>query len=289
LQYQWDNLVLSSFLLWLDNQILTKGTAYTNIDSKLYPAGTTFNGYYQYNFPFSQLVSDTGVPGANIPTGLYLNSFFAGVGTSGLAGINYYKGQAYFSTALASTVQVSGQYAVKDINIVLDSSPDISVLFETKLNLRDKFGRNANNFTGIANSEMSYPAIFCRQVGSSSEAFAMGGLKDTKNNIGCYIFCDSRFLLDAATSIIRDRKHDYIPLLEANEFPFNNFGGFKNNIPYNYTGITANKVANGSGLLVTDVIITDFSRKGLFSEVQAITTDAYFSVAEFELSKPRLT
>ncbi len=286
---QWDNLVTSSFLLYLDHILLSRGQAFTNVESKLYPVQNTFNGYYQYNFPFAQLVNDFSINGAIIPTGLYLNSVFCPVGTSGLVGINFERGSAYFSTGLISSIQVSGRYSIKDLNITLPNSPDLKVLFENKLNVRDKAGKIANSYTGMGNDELSYPAIFCRSTNSESEPYAFGGLKDIKNNIGSYIFTDSLFLLNATTSLLRDLKHEYVALLDTGEFPFNNLGYFKNNIPYNYTGITVGKVANGSGILINNVNITDFTKRGLFSEAQSLTTDCYFGVSEFELSKPRLT
>mgnify|MGYP001579721825 CR=1 FL=1 len=46
---------------------------------------------------------------------------------------------------------------------------------------------------------------------------------------------------------------------------------------------------NGSGILIYDVVITDFTKRGLFQEVGAITTDCYFAIIDFQLSRPRLT
>ena len=61
---------MSSFLLWLDYQILTNGQAYTNYGSKFYSTKQKFNNYYAYSSPFSQFVNDFSINGANVPTGV---------------------------------------------------------------------------------------------------------------------------------------------------------------------------------------------------------------------------
>lgn len=285
---QWSNTVLSSFLLWFDKEILTRGQAYKNIETKLYPSTNTFNGLYQYNFPFSQLVSDTSIVGATVPTGLYLNNTFVPIGVSGLSGIDYTRGRAYFSSQVPNGVTISGKYAVKDVNITVNNFPDIKILFETKMDQRPRTSANIVA-TGIKNDEIAYPVIFCRQHGAKSEPYAFGGQKSTQNSIGCLIFTDSLFMHDAVLSIINDLKHQYIPIITTGEMPFNNLGSFRNNIPYNFDNLSVNRVQNGSGIFVNDVIITDFTKRGLFQEVQAMTHDCYFGVAEFELLMPRFT
>jgi hypothetical protein len=287
--YQYDNLATSSFLLWLDHEIIERGQAYTNYGTKLYRMPPNINGYVTYATPFSQLVSDTSIAGANVLTGLYLNNVFVTPGTSGFVGFNHSKGQAYFSTGLANSITVSGNYAIKDINITMPNIPDISVLFETKMGVRNKISANPNNSTGIGNSELTYPAIFCRNVGGENLPMAMGGIDETITEIELYIFADSQFLLDGVKSIIKDRRHDLIPLISANRMPFNNIGIFKNNIPYNYDTMTSGIVAGGSGILVKEVVVTDFNRRGLFQEAQSLTQDCYFAVADIKLSLPRLT
>lgn len=280
---------MSSFVLWLDHEILTRGSAYTNYSSKLYRMPTNINGYTTYSTPFAQLVNDFSINGANIPTGLYLNNTFVAVGQSGLVGINHSKGQAYFSTGLPSNVTVSGNYAVKDVNVVMPNISDASVLFETKLGIRNKTNISANNYTGIGNAELTYPAIFVRNIGGNNVPFAFGGTDETTIEVELYIFADSQYLLDATKSIIKDRKYNYIPLISENNMPFNNIGTFKGNTGYNYNNLTSGLVAAGSGLFIKDLVVTDFNRRGLFQEAQSLTHDCYFAVADVKMCKARLT
>ena len=63
---QFDNTVMSSFYLWFDHTLLTKGEAFTNFSSFFYEADDMYQGYNAYGAPFKQLVSDTSVTGATV-------------------------------------------------------------------------------------------------------------------------------------------------------------------------------------------------------------------------------
>ena len=73
---QYDNKLLSSFLLYLDNKILSKGEAFVNHSGLFYPVENFFNGYYTYAAPYKQIVSDASITGANKLTGIYLDGNF---------------------------------------------------------------------------------------------------------------------------------------------------------------------------------------------------------------------
>lgn len=279
---QYENYVIQSFLLYLDNKILTKGQAFTNFSGQLYPINQTINGIYTYASPFVQWVSDTGINNVNVPTGVFINNSFVPIGTSGLIDINYNKGQAYFNLQQNGTI--TANYSIKDLNMIIPSIPHVQMLFDTKLELRPKAGQV---LTGITDNELTFPAIFIKQYGGYEKPYAIGGQMKTVSQIACYIFANSQFLLDATCSILRDCQYNYIPLLLSGDSPFNVYGGFKNKVPYNYTGLTNGRVANGSGILIDKVIITDFSRR-IYSQVQNLTPNCYFAIAEFEVFKDRI-
>ena len=66
---QFDNQVLSSFLLWFDNKLLTKGEAYQNVTGQFYSVLDDYYGYNAYASSYSQIVADASIPGAVLPTG----------------------------------------------------------------------------------------------------------------------------------------------------------------------------------------------------------------------------
>ena len=282
----YENLLTSSFLLYLNNRVLTQGSGFYTTSTLFYPITQTYNGYYTYSAPFKPLVSDISVPGAKVLTGVYLNNNFITKGQSGLAEIDYNNGNLYFTNQLPANSRISGEYSFNEINIVLSSFSDITMLFETKLSLRPKIPQVQ---TGLFNNVMSFPAVFIKNELGHNEPFAFGGLKQTKSEINAYIFADSQFQLDAICSIFKDSLHEYVPYLNSSESPYNNMGGFKNNIPYNYTGVIGQKVQNGQGVLIESVEITDFGSRGVVKDIQKMTTEAFFSFATFGLTRERLT
>src|SRR3954470_3966139 len=67
--------VVNSFYLWFDHQLLTKATAFQNVSGNLFYTQDDRlpDGFVPFASPFKQWVADSSVPGANIPTGIYVN------------------------------------------------------------------------------------------------------------------------------------------------------------------------------------------------------------------------
>ena len=85
---QFENRIISSFLLWFDHTLLKEGEAFTNFGSNLYDVPTSFYGYETYGAPFRQFVADSSIPNADVINGIHLTGTFAQVGQHG---INRYK------------------------------------------------------------------------------------------------------------------------------------------------------------------------------------------------------
>ena len=229
--------VLSSFILWLDNKICTKGLAYTNTSSTFYRTNDLLNGNYSYSSPYKQWVADSSIPGASIITGVYVGNTFIRTGQSGFTDINYAHGQVYMTGIAAQTV--SGSFAIKDFNIVSTNASEQRLLFETKYEVRPKVGRT---LTGLRGDEITYPIIWVKFNTSNNEPFCFGGTDITVDRVRAIVVADNQFNLDAVTSILRDTSRTYIPLINSGEMPFNPRGGFRSG-SYNYTGL-ANKGAD---------------------------------------------
>ena len=96
---QYENLVMASFMLYVDHKICVKGEAYTNHTGSFYPIDNLYNGNYTYSSPYKQLVCDSGiseqvsVTPPDLMSGIYINDKFIGVGTIGFMGINHHEGQ----------------------------------------------------------------------------------------------------------------------------------------------------------------------------------------------------
>jgi len=218
---QLDNYIMSSFLMWLDNKILTKGEAFKNFSSRFYPIPNLYFGLSSYGLPFKQIVCDKSIPNANLLSGVYINNNFISVGQNNLSGINPSEGQIYFGQNIPSPI--SGSYAVKDFNVYLTSDPEEKILFETQYKIKPK---TVQNPTGLSPDAMSCPAIFVKNNGSVNDPYAFGGLDKTVIEIRLLIMADSIFNLDAVISILRDTVRTYIPIIRNS--PFNNYGFLSN-------------------------------------------------------------
>lgn len=279
---QFDNIAMSSFLLWVDHKILEKGDAYSNTSSYFYPVQNTFSGYYTYGSPFSQFVGDASIAGATVPTGIYLDGSFLVTGQSGFMGINYAKGQVHFNTVITGQKRLSGAFAIKDFAVALTTEPEEKLLFKTKYTLRPKVPQTA---TGLSNNENTFPIIWLRKNGSENAPFSFGELDLTTISVTAVIVADSQFSLDAVTCILRDTFNTAVPLVSGSEVPFNVFGHAKSGI-YNYNLLTANKLANNEFLNVTQARESVFNQN-VITDAKQLNPSAYFGLVDFKVQKAR--
>lgn len=274
---QTDNKIISSFMLWLDHTILSKGQAYTNYSGSFYNIPSQYSNYYTYGAPFSQFVSDVSINGANVISGVYYNNVLVQSGTSGVIDINYNQGQIYLNSL--TNYPISGYFAIKDFNISLTNDPEEVILFKTAYQLRPKYPQKA---TGITNDIVTYPIIFVRNEGSDSKPYSFGGTDQHNFEIRCVVLSDSLFKLHAVQSILRESVRTPIALFNLNEQPYNVRGGLKSGI-YNYTGLASQKINSQQFMYVDKVTVPRSSQRLLISEKQ-LNPDIFFNYIDFECS-----
>ena len=191
---QYENRVLSSFMLWFDHTLLDKGEAFTNHSSKYYPVDGTYFGYTTYGAPLKLFVTDSSINSATVASGVYVSGTSAGnlklTGQHPLVDINYDQGQVYLNGSVASNAVVSGNYAIKDFNVYLTSKAEQELLFEDAIKLRPS---TTQTETGLASNVSTYPAIFIKNNGGENEPWAFGGQDVTKTNVRAIVQADSQF------------------------------------------------------------------------------------------------
>lgn len=276
---QYDNKLMSSFMLWFDHTLTKKGEAFTNTNSLFYSVDSLYQGYNTYGTPFRQFVSDSSIPDATIISGVHIDGVFKERTESNFSAINYGMGQSYF-TADQGSKKISGDYAVKDFNIFLTNKTEEKLLFETQFQLNNKVSTDP---TGLPPESMTYPAVFLKNMGGKNEAFAFGGMQKSDFNVRAIVMSDSQFTLDATASIFRDENHNYVGVLEENEMPFNHLGDFSNGTDYNYTGITADKVGD---VYIKNVYISKIGGVS-YAGIDNLNPNAYTALIDFELEKIR--
>lgn len=283
MKVQFNNIVMSSMLLWFDNKLLSKGEAFVNFSSNFYPVESQYFGFYTYGAPYKQMVVDSSISGASIISGIYINNVFSKIGENSLTGINSSQGHLYFTSQINNpTTSLSGNYAVKDFNIFLTSETEEDLLFETQFQLNPKTSQNP---TGLPLNAETYPVVYLKYQGGDNEPLAFGGLDKTNINVRAIILSDSIFKLDALTSIFRDTVRTYVPLIYENEMPFNILGS-ANNGSFNYNNLTANKLQTDDYLYIDNVYVSKIDNR-FINSYNKLNPNVFTAFIDFELSKNR--
>jgi len=276
---QFDNLVTSSMMLFIDNKLCSKGEAFTNYSGQIYPIQSSYYSYNTYALPFRQIIADSSISGANIMSGVYINNTFTPVNSGNLVGINHYRGQAYISGAAGGNL--SGRYAVKDFNIYLTNKPEEEILFETQYKIRPKI---AQSLTGLADNVETIPSIFIKNNGSMNEPFAFGGVKNSMLDIRVIVIADNLYNLDAACSILRDTTNTFVYTIQSSDLGLDNLGNFTSGY-YNYNNIVNNKINSTDKLYIEDVRVSKVPNLGFNSSNYKNTLFTAF--VDFTLRKIR--
>ncbi len=278
------NRAQSSFLLWLNHYLLQEGQAYYNYSGLYYPTNQRFNGLYTYSIPFSQLVSDSSVSGAHVPTGIYVNGNFIVTGQSGFFGYDYERGYALFQNPITGTV--SGVYSIKDFNVALTSEPEERIIFEKQLTVRPKYNQSP---TGLKNNEVTYPIIFVKNNYLKNTPFSLGGVVSTRIEPTCYVFADSQEKSDAVAGLLVDSVYSNIAFFQDSDMPYDTYGRFNSGIMFNYYNTISGKTpSTNNSLYISEVNMANFEDR-VSEKIKSQNPNVYFSMIDFKIDAVRMT
>jgi len=280
MQPTFENQVISSFNLWLDNKILSNG-GYTNYSGTFYPIASPYSNYYAYGISMPQIVSDCGIAGANVITGVYLNNTFITTGQSGFVGIDYNRGYAYFSQNANSYV-ISGHFAVKEFNVKLTNDNEESLLMSTRYQIKPKYPQTP---TGVPDATVLFPIVYVKNAGGVNKPFALGGQDTTNLDVRCIILADSLYSLHAVQSVLKDSARTPVALFDVSEQPYNAIGSLRSG-SFNYTGLAYPKIDESNFMFIEEVRIPKSSQT-LTTNQKVLPSNVYFNFADFEISKVR--
>ncbi len=276
MKIQFENRVLSSFLLWFDHTLLKKGEAFTNYGSNFYPVDGLYYGYNAYGAPFKQFVTDSSIAGSTVLSGVYINGDFKTPGQSPFVDVNYEQGQVYLTTT--PTGVISGNYSVKDFNIYLTAKAEQELLFENKIDIRPN---TTQIMTGLASSVTTYPAVFIKNNGGNNNPYAFGGMDKTRIDLRAIVLADSQFNLDAISSIMKDQVNTEVPIIADENYPFNALGGFKSVSGYNYEQLTST-IGAGDRAFIAEIDVSRFSL-GYMENLNNTNPDVFKAMIDFSL------
>lgn len=224
-----DHKVVDSFVEWFEHTLLKDGEAYINVSTPVFNMPKQqFEGMTGYSAPFYQWVHDQSISGANIPT------------ASGL-GVQYvdYRNGRVFGVKPSGSIN----YAIKEFNVYMTTSPLHKLLFEDRYQLRP----NPVNFpmTGLEPNNVVAPCVFIRPEMQQVSPLALGGSITRKYFFNTLIYSDDEFKLHAVVSIFMSKLFSYIAVMD--ETPLNFFGDYKTG-GYNYEH-QLQKYSNSNNLL----------------------------------------
>jgi hypothetical protein len=230
------NNLMSSFYLWLDHEVLSRGEAFINYSGKLYSSpDPNFPTMQVYSAPFRQWVYDSSVQNANIPSGIFVDGSYVARGTNGL-NIDFNKGRAIISGSVSN--DVTANYSFKEYNIYYTDEREEKLLFEKAYNITPKVTQVTG---GLGYLDTPYPCIFIKHRMGENIPFALGGQDSTETSLRCIILASNSFSLDGLISILSDSARKVFPVLEPQDFPFNYFGDFKTANNFNYINLCKNQ------------------------------------------------
>ena len=138
-------------------------------------------------------------------------------------------------------------------------------------------------------SKFNRAAIFLKNNGSRNEPLAFGGTDQTETDIRAIVLSDDQYKIDAVGSILRDKVRTFIPLIPEANMPFNALGDYRNNVQFNYTGLTDQRspdCVSTTGVFIDNVYTSKIG--GItYTQKTNINPDVFSMIIDFEISDIR--
>ncbi len=244
--------VMTSFLLWFDNHLLTKGEAFSNKTGAFYYFDDSRlpSSFKAYSSPYKQWVNDSSISGANIP------SSFMGSGRADNIIFDFENGRIVETGgAFANDETLTGTFAVKDFNIYLTNETEEDLILESKFVKNSRYG---DSESGIKPYDQAVPAIFINSENVTNVPLAFGGEDETKITIKAVVLAEDAYGLDGVLSIFTDTRHKEITMIPFGAHPSTEYGDLKDG-SYNYTGLNSTYKGNELPMYIEDVVVSKLS------------------------------
>jgi hypothetical protein len=274
--------VYNAFFLWLDNWMLTHADAYSTKTTKFYNYSDSRlgGGKVVYGSPFKQWVYDKSITGITYPTGLTINGSFVPTGVSGLA-FDFENGRALFDSGVSTSLDITGTYSVRDINLYTSNQTEESLIIENKYINNSRFYVTGSY---IPPYSQVTPCMFISTSLMSNEPFALGGEDETTLRINSVILADSMFLLDGTLSTLNDAFNCSFSNVPMTGHPIGEFGQIKTgSYPTGYYYNNVKSINSGSISFITEVDIS----KMRDDVARELNTNLFIGFADFVVKNYR--
>lgn len=283
---QFQHRLTSSFMMWFDNYLLTKGQAFTNTTGVFYNYEDERmpSVYKVFGSSYKQWVSDYSISGATVPSGVFVNGVFKGraTGASNTTSSNildFDNGRALLS-GVSATAVVTGSFAVKDFNIYYTNDSEEDLILDRKYSLNNNIGTN-DVVTYVTPYDQMVPAIYINNASIKNEPFAFGGTNQTRTSMNAVVITQDPYNLDGVLSIFADSFNQCIVDIPYTESAYTEYGDLKSGF-YNYQSLK-NKYINQQKFFVDKVVTSKLNDK----ERKSLLNDLYVGFIDFDVSMIR--
>jgi hypothetical protein len=252
---QYQHKVMTSFLLWFDNHLLTQGEAFSNKTGTLhyFDDSRLPSSYKAYASPYKQWVTDSSVTGSTNPT---IPTSFMGSGRSDGIIFDFENGRIIETgNAFGETAVITGTFAVKDFNVYLTNETEEDLILENKYVQNSRYTQSES---GIKPYDQAVPAIFINQEVVNNVPFAFGGEDETRMTIKAVVLAEDTYSLDGVLSIFADSRHKNITLIPFSGHPATEYGDLDGG-SYNYTGVEDSYKNSEEPLYIENVTVSKLS------------------------------
>lgn len=292
---QFDHILSSSFYLWFDDKITREADAILDTGGQVFDAVVrggsdesmdvplNLDAYY---CPDRQLVNN----GISEPSGVYVDGVFFDQGAAPYELLIDHQEGRILTKSVSSggpdliDSTISGNFKRKELNVYITNETEEELLIQNDFVLGDIDGEPTylQQQAELGDKKYTLPAAFISLNSSENEAWALGGVDDTRSVIRVVIITDSNYSLDATLSLFRDSARSCFALIDFENFPFGEFYHVKN-FPYDYLDFSSkNKSDLGSAYIQKVVVSKLFDRSGT-----QIPQGLRVGFADFEVSSIR--
>lgn len=259
---QYTNNLNASIFLWAQHIIEQRGLAYNTLTMRLFPTKDQSipTSYQSYSAPLKGFVYDSGISGAYIIQNVSGGGFSAPLTRASGIHIDYINGRVLVPKSLGTDMVLTGTASVPDFRFYQANETEEQILTQGKYFVNPRF-MSALSVSGAPPGAYATPAIFMNSLSTRNDAFALGGLVDTKNTYTFTVLTESNYMLDAALSIFRDTRFQYIPNINTFQDPLDQWGDFKGGTGYNYREIIQLWGQPGNLIYIEDVRTSKVSDK----------------------------
>lgn len=285
---QFDHQLLNSFYIWFENQLLKSDIqAYlTNIANqfKYVDFNDIPSSFVGYQGKYRQLVADQDITVPN--SGFFVSgSFITGdADQNGGVHIDYNNGRIIFPVNSGTSLNVTANSSVKEVNTYTSNDDDLSILLHSDFieeGASDPFLYSKAN--KLDQKTYFLPACIVSLVDSNNDEFAFGGEENTKSKIRVLVLANNRFILDGVCSKCRDLVRKNITHVSYEDQPYGQSFTLKS-FPYSYEDLKETQDENSLISHIDGVNVTT-----AVSEVVRERLNKNFNIAfvDFELSTYR--